>query len=196
MKICVFCGTFNPIHLGHLQIAYFVKTNCSFEKIIFIPSNKSPFKLNSHDIATQRLEMVKLAIKDMPFCEVDEIEFKSQGISYTYYTVLKLYEKYDIDGKINFIIGDDAFLQIQKWYKSNELKKLVKFILLPRNLSLDCAKLKHLENEGFEFELLNMKRINLSSTLIRDKIKSEESIEGLVTKEVEKYIYENKLYGN
>ena len=200
MKICLLCGTFNPIHNGHLEIAKFVQKKFHFEKIIFIPSFISPFKQNlDKKIAFDRLEMVKIALKSKKHFDLSDIEFNFNQVSYTYNTICAIYKKYkdELEGKINFIIGYDAFLNIDKWYKTDELKKLVKFLVCTRDVKNNQninEKFNSLNENGYDFELLDFAPIDISSSQIRENIKINKKIDSMVPKEVKEYIYEKNLY--
>lgn len=186
MTICVFPGTFNPIHNAHIMMAEFVLNNFNFDKIIFIPAYLPPHKEIESNLATHRLEMVKLATEQNPRFEVSDIEYKSEGKSYSIITVRKLIEQYNLKNRLNFIIGTDAFAKINTWYKAEELKKLVHFIVFPRNTAkLDVEELK---NQDWDFELINWECKDISSTKIRNGDKFE------TNKIVEAYIKNNDLY--
>jgi len=184
MTICVFPGTFNPIHLAHLKMAQFVLENFGFEKVIFIPSYIPPHKQVDSSLAKHRYNMVKLAIKNNSRFEISDIEYKSEGKSYTLITVKKIKELYNIDSRLNFIIGTDAFKNIKTWYKSEELKDLVHFLVFPRNDDIINSS----DFEGYDYELVNCEKLNISSTDIRENHKTE------TTKEVNEYIFESRLY--
>ena len=194
MKYCLFMGTFNPIHNAHLSFAQKVKDNFSFDKIIFVPAYIQPFKSKDECIksANDRYKMLEIAIKNYPFFEVSNIEYQKGDTSYTVETIELLYEQLnDIEGKINIIIGTDAFKNIFKWYRAEELIKLVNFIVLKRET--DDLPLQK-EFEKISYNILESENINISSTKIRNMIKSGQDISGLVPAEVERYIYGNKLY--
>lgn len=189
MKLCVFQGTFNPIHKVHLKMAEFVLTNYNFNKILFIPAYKPPHKDYDPALSMHRLNMVKLATQSNPKFEVCDIEFQSNRISYTYYTILELYKIYDVDGKINFIIGTDAFKNIDKWYEADKLKELINFIVFKRENELDDLRYKELKSKGYNFTFAQMDFEDVSSTIIRKNLSDK-----YVTKEVMRYIEENGLY--
>ena len=138
--------------------------------------------------------MVKLATAYNPHFEVSDIEFQSEGKSYSYLTVLKLYEKYKPDEKIHFIIGTDAFEKIESWYETDKFKKIVDFIVFIREN--EEVKLDYLRQKGYNFEFAQMPFVDISSTELRENIKLGKPINNLVTKEVEEYIYKNGLYRN
>ena len=189
MKLCVFQGTVNPIHKAHLTMADFVLKNYDFDKIFFIPAFKPPHKDYDENLTPHRLQMVKLATQFNPKFEVLDIEYKNDRKSYTYLTILELYKMFQIDGKINFIIGTDAFEKIESWYEINNLKKLVKFLVFPRENLLDTTKFDALKLKGYDFEFMQMRFEDISSTQVRNG-----EIKNFVTKEVEEYIDKNGLY--
>lgn len=192
MKLCVFQGTFNPIHKAHLKMAEFVLKNFDFDKILFIPAYKPPHKDYDTSLCLHRLNMVKLAVQYNPKFEVSDIEYKNDRPSYTYLTILELYKKYNVEGKIHFIIGTDAFKKIETWYETDKLKELVKFIVFKRENELDETIYNKLKSNGYNFEFAKMDFNDISSTEIRQS----SDITKFVTKEVKDYIEENGLYKN
>ncbi len=180
MSICVFPGTFNPIHEGHLKMANYALEKYYFDKIIFIPSYIPPHKEIHSNLAAHRYEMVKLAIKTNPKFEISDIEYKSEEKSYSLITVKKIIEQYEIKGRLNFIIGTDAFAKIDSWYKAEELKEFVHFIVFPRKG--DIIE----ENNSWDYELTDMDFVDISSTEIRNGNKIDSNVEG--------YIKKNGLY--
>lgn len=194
MNICIFSGTFNPIHNAHLKMAEYILEKYGFDKVIFIPAYKPPHKKYQADMCIHRYNMVKLAIKNNSKFEISDIEFKNEEKSYSYITVQALREKYNILGKIHFIIGTDAFEKIETWYKSDKLKKIVDFIVFIRENNK--VNFQNLKEKGYNFEFAEMPFIDISSTVIRTKISAGESINSLVPEEVEDYIYKNGLYRN
>ena len=180
MAICIFPGTFNPIHEAHLKMAQFALDNYKFEKIIFIPAYLPPHKEINKNLASHRFKRVEMATANNPKFEVSDIEFKNGGKSYSLITVQKIREQYKIEGKLNFLIGTDAFEKIETWYKADELKKLVHFIVFDRGVKLS-------PKEGWDFELASMDFVDISSTEIRQS--HNETIQ-----EVKEYIENNGLY--
>lgn len=181
MNICIFPGTFNPIHKGHLKIAEYTLNKYHFDKIIFIPSYIPPHKILDKNLSKHRFEMIKLAIKNNNKFEISDIEYKSEEKSYSINTVSKIIEQYNINNRLNFIIGTDAFAQINTWYKANELKRLVHFIVFPRK----GYNIEHITD--WDYELVDMEMIDISSTNIRNGITND-----IIN--VEGYIKDNGLY--
>ena len=180
MAICIFPGTFNPIHEAHLRMANFALQNYGFEKIIFIPAYIPPHKEISANLAEHRYRMVEIATSKNPKFEVSDIEYKRDTNSYSLITVKKIIEQYNIKGKLNFLIGTDAFEKINSWYKADELKNLVHFIVFPRGVELS-------DKSGWDYEMAPMDFLDVSSTEIR-KNKNDN------IKEVKDYIDKNDLY--
>lgn len=111
-------------------MAEYVLAHYGFDKIIFIPAYKPPHKDYNPDMSRHRFNMVKLATQNNPHFEVSDIEYKSESKSYSYLTALKLYKQYNIDGKINFIIGTDAFEKLRAGTKAKNSKKLLILLFL------------------------------------------------------------------
>lgn len=168
MKLCIFCGTFNPIHNAHLKMAQYAIDNYRFDKVLFIPAFNPPHK----DIALSehRFKMVELAIKNNSAFEISDIEYKRKGKSYTYLTVLELYKVYNIEGKITFIIGKDAYENFNSWYQADKLKELINFIIFER------------EDK------------DISSSKVRTAIRKNLPVSDMIPKVVEDYINKNGLY--
>lgn len=168
MKLCIFAGTFNPIHNAHLKMAQLAYKNHGFDKILFIPAYNPPHKDTA--LSEDRYKMVELAIQKFPYFEISDIEYKREGKSYTYLTILELYKKYNIEGKISFIIGKDAYEKFDSWYEAEKLKELIDFVIFDR-----CEE-------------------DISSSKVRQRIKENKSIKELVPEEVGDYIERHNLY--
>lgn len=197
MNICLFCGTFNPVHNAHIRMAQYVLRKFDFEKVIFIPSYIPPHKNTQGVSAENRMEMVRLAINGQKRFEVSDIEFQlaqKYEKSYTYLTILELRKLFNTEEKFNFIIGTDAFEKIESWYEADKLKGLLKFIVSRREDDCDLSRFDYLREKGFDFDFTNLAFYDISSTELRNKISRGESISEFVPKTVEDYIIENGLY--
>ena len=127
-KIGVFGGTFDPIHLGHLYIAYEAKAKLGLDRVIFIPSGIPPHKqFNNVTKAIDRYNMVKEAISDYDGFEVNDYEIKKNDISYTFQTLEHLKNIYN-NSEIYFITGGDCLLNLDKWKNVYKILELCKFI--------------------------------------------------------------------
>ena len=194
MKLCVFQGTFNPIHKVHLEVARFAKEYYGFDSILFIPAYIPPHKNIDKTLAVHRFNMIKLAISGYDFFKISDIEYKNEANSYTYNTITELYKRYDVDGKINFIIGTDAFLEIKTWYKTELLKDLVHFIVFKRTSDFKESDFDELKKIGYDFEFSPMNYIDVSSTKLRENIHKHLSVNDMEIGEIREYIKKNGLY--
>lgn len=178
-------GTFNPPHLGHLIIAQEVQNQLNFDEIWFMPNQQPPHKENQDGISSfHRAEMVKRAILGNHQFKIQTIELERSGRSYTFDTMMLLTEKYNHD--FYFIIGADMVEYLPKWYKIDELIKIVKFVGVNRP--------KYDKTTDFPIININVPNIEISSQMIRSKIKEGESIRYFVPDTVKEYIEENRLY--
>ncbi len=185
----IFGGTFDPIHLGHLITARSVKELRKLDKIIFIPAFISPHKTgNESTEANHRLKMTKLAVKNIKYFEVSDIEIKRENVSYTIDTLKILSKKYD---KIDLIIGYDNIFDFYSWKEPDEILNLANLIVLRRKSQQDNRKKdKYFKKANF----LETPAIEISSSEIRERLQKNLPIDFLVTKEVQNYIIKNNLY--
>jgi nicotinate-nucleotide adenylyltransferase len=188
-KVGIFGGTFDPIHLGHLITAQSVKEIRELEKIIFIPAFISPHK---SDIKTSspedRLKMIKLAIKNIPFFDYSDMEIKMGGVSYTVDTLRELQKQYE---KLEFIIGYDNIFSFHTWKDPDEILKLSTIIVLKRKSShAPPFQDKYYRQAVF----VETRGIEISATDIRERVKHGMPINFLVPPTVMEYIYNQKLY--
>ena len=194
MKLCVFQGTFNPIHNAHLAMAHYIQNTFDYNTILFIPAYKPPHKEVDEDLSNHRYQMVKMALSGESFFGISNIEFQNERYSYTYYTIEELYKRYKIEGKIGFIIGMDAFSEITEWFETDKLKELVHFLVFPREREIDTERLAFLHCKGYNYTVIKMPPINLSSTDLRERLVKKKPIEAFVPQVVMEYIKQNELY--
>ncbi len=186
-KIGILGGTFDPIHCGHLILAEFAIENFMLDKIIFIPINIPSHKNKPQAPAKHRYNMIKLAIQDNPAFEVSMLEIKRGGISYSYETLEQLHATCK---KTNFyfILGADAFNELETWKKYSVLVKQSDFVVATRN----GVKIKKLPNaRAFK---LPIPKIDISASEIRSRIKNNLSIKYLVPERIRDYIQAYNLY--
>lgn len=207
-KIGLFGGTFNPIHIGHINIAKTVYESFSLDELHFIPSKIPPHKNLWLTPAKDRYEMVKLAVRNLKGNYfVSDYEIKKKGVSYTYLT-LKHYRKNYPNDQIFFITGTDIFATIQTWNNWERLFDFANFIvinrkelsfielisILPKKLLKILRNLETFENTLYgRIVLFKAKEVDISSTKIRDMFKTGEMSSYLPGSVVE-YIKKNNLY--
>jgi nicotinate-nucleotide adenylyltransferase len=215
MKLGLMGGTFNPIHIGHLEIASKVLDIFNLKKVIFILSGNPPHKNRGEIVdASHRLKMIKLAISEgvrysdssessdsnYKRFEVSDIEIKRKGKSYTLDTIKQIREIHSIstrnrktggDTDIYFIAGADSALDLPNWKDPLKILSLSHFVVVER----PHFSLKGLD-EKYRKRIITVEGIfvDISSSDIRKRIREGKPIKSLVPKDVEKYIRKNKLY--
>jgi nicotinate-nucleotide adenylyltransferase len=198
-RYAIMGGTFDPIHFGHLAAAEEVRQKLSCDKIIFIPSGNPPHKKErALTDATHRYAMTEMAVASNPNFEISSIEIKRNGYTYTLDTVKQLLDHYKNNVELFFITGADAMLEIETWYKVDELLSLCGFVAVTRpgydKLRLE-QKLEYLRSKyNSRLYIVDVPGLNISSTDIRKRAKEGSSIKYLVPEVVEEYIYANGLY--
>ena len=198
-RIGVLGGTFNPIHNGHLEIAGAVRKAYRLDKVLFIPSGMPPHKTRTEVIgAEHRLAMVRRAISGEPYFEVSEMEINRSGYSYTVDTPGQLRQIYGPDCTIYFIIGADIIPELITWREASRVFSLCEFIAVLRPGHTRQEFLTEIEKLRTDYKAsintADAQMPDISSTQIRELIKENKPITGLVPKCVEKYVIENRLY--
>lgn len=196
MAIALYGGSFDPIHIGHLITSTNAVEVYNLDKVIFIPSHITPLKDRNLEASdNDRFEMVNRSIRRNPKFAVSDYEIKNDGVSYSYNTVKYFKENYKNE-KIYFIIGTDRAKDLKKWYNIEELSKLVTFVFVARdNEKLEEIIEKDDFYKGIDYEIMVSPIIEISSSLIRNKIKQNKKIDYMVTDECKSYIEELSLYG-
>ncbi len=186
MKIGLYFGSFNPIHIGHQIIASHIIENTDLNKIWFMVSPQNPLKpkgslLNEYD----RLNLVRLAIENDNRFKAVDVEFKLPKPSYTIDTLTYLNEKYPTY-EFTVIMGSDSFQNIEKWKNYELLCKNYNIVVYNRP-GFDVMTQKNVT-------ILKAPFLDISSTLIRNNIKEKKSIKYLVCDAVFEEITLNKYY--
>ncbi|MCX8117402.1 MAG: nicotinate-nucleotide adenylyltransferase [Desulfobacterota bacterium] len=210
-KVGLFGGTFNPIHLGHLRGAEEIREGFGLDEVIFIPSANPPHKPPEEILdARHRVEMVRLAISSNPFFSLSEIELKRPGKSYTIDTLRHFCGEGSDDHY--FIMGGEAFGEIETWKDYKELFVLSHFIVMLRHgceASPDVSALPETLRSEFRYDLelkawvhpsgkrlyfREISFLDISSTKVRELIERGASVRYLIPPEAEAYLRKHALY--
>lgn len=195
-KIGIIGGTFNPIHLAHIYIAYEAKCQLNLDKVIFMPAGSPPHKKNEDILdAPLRYEMVQEAIKSYEDFEISNYEIEKEGFSYTYETLEHLKSK---DNKLYFITGADCLMNIEKWKNPDRIFRVSNLVVFNRpgydkellNIQKDEIEKKY--NTSINF--LDIMDLEISSSMIRARIKQGKRIDFFISKGVLDFIRENNIY--
>jgi nicotinate-nucleotide adenylyltransferase len=216
-KIGIYGGAFNPVHYGHLRTAEDVYEALSLDRILFIPSGRTPFDKPDLAKASHRLEMIRKAIRGNRHFAVSDLEIKSRSKSYTVDTVKRLKKQYQ-RSELFFILGIDAFLDLPYWKQPDRLMELVSFIVISRpgctftalysspylrgmskkvlkELDHGRRRTQHGDSAGNrKIVLCNVTALNISASDIRNIINTGKSINYLLPDSVKSYIISNNVY--
>ena len=189
MKIGLFGGSFDPVHLGHLLVAQATIEELGLDRLFFIPAAQSPFK-SENEIAPAkiRLQLLRLALAGKTNCEIDEQEIWRGGISYSIET-LRDYAKRFSGAQLFYLIGADNISKLNEWREADELAKLAEFVAVPR-LGEKAAEFP----KPFCGRILKGFPIEISSSQIRARMKAGLPVENLVPPFVAEAIHAAKLY--
>lgn len=193
MKIGLFFGSFNPIHVGHLIIANTVRGYTKLNQVWFVVSPQNPFKTTKSLLPdVDRLRMVELAIEDNFDLRACNIEFGMPKPSYTVDTMAYLSEKYP-QHQFSLIMGNDNLMHFHKWKNYKQILAYAGIFTYPRpNVNLEAMQ-EEIKNHP-KIEMVEAPLLDISATFIRNCIKKEIPIKYMVHEKVEQYIYDRKLF--
>lgn len=190
-RTLLFGGSFDPVHMGHIHLMKMAEKFTSYERIILMVARISNFKQESRPASGQdRIAMLKLAVDeflsenpDFPIeIVISPMEIERSGVSYTYDTVKTVYDSFDIEGKLGFMMGDDLLPSLHKWYRYEELKKIVTFVCFTRDGN------KVIKDSDADIFLIESPIVTASSTDIRNGDYS------MLPSSVRDYIEKHNLY--
>lgn len=212
IDVAIIGGTFDPVHIGHIEMAKYIVDNMYSNEVIILPSFNSPHKyINTISSYEHRIDMLKLAFADYNNIEISRFEeeyYKLNPNTKTYtYEILEKFKKKFFNYKIHFVVGFDSIKAISTWHRYLELIRDYEFYIFDRNddefKTLEQKKF-YLDNLGkhqgidFKYIMFDYKVPNISSTSIRSMLKNFEENKNILNvfldDKVTEYIKENKLY--
>jgi nicotinate-nucleotide adenylyltransferase len=189
MKIGIFGGSFDPVHLGHLLVARAAREEAGLERLFFVPAAQSPFKPEAEPApAAERLRWLRLALAGETTAEVDEQEIRRGGPSYTIETARAYALKYP-GAELYYLIGADQTALLGKWREAAELAHLVQFLIIPRPGEI-VAELA----APFRGRVLRGIPLGVSSSEIRARLKAGLPVSHLTPAAVAEALGNNRLY--
>lgn len=197
LQIGLFGGTFDPIHLGHVNMINQLCEQMQLDRVLFIPSYIPPHKHKPHMTSyTDRLMMTRLAVAEEPRFEVSAYESEQETPSYTYHTVMHFSKVYSND-MLYYIMGVDAFNDIETWYHWQELLQMTNFIVVDRpdrTLTISEVTKEILRESPYKVHHLALHTLPVSSTMVRKRLLAKESVADCLAPAVQKYIEDHQLY--
>ncbi len=198
-RIGIMGGTFDPVHNGHLLLGRQAYAEYNLDEIWYMPSHIPPHKKDrSITPSEDRIEMLRLALQDMPYCIVSEFEMKREGNTYTAHTLALLQEEYP-EYQFYFIIGADSLFQIERWYHPEKVMALTTLMVsgrdypeAERTIEEQIAYLE--EKYGAKILQLHNEEVDIASAEIRRRIEEGKDVSKDIPKVVEEYIASRALY--
>ena len=188
MRIALFGGSFDPVHHGHLLLAQDAVEQLDLDHLVFIPAGVNPHKLQCAPVADGhlRLKMLEAAIAGVDIFKSDPLELERSGPSYTVDTVERYKERWP-RARLFLLLGEDNLAKLDTWHRIERLRELVEFVCFGRaqGEGVSVSQPNHLRLE---------RRIDISSTEIRQRIARGLPIHYLVPESVRALIQSNALY--
>ena len=198
MRLGVLGGTFDPPHMGHLILAEEARLALGLEQVLFVPAG-NPWRKAGQELSPRedRLAMVRLAVGGNPHFAASTLEIEREGPSYTADTLAALREQLAADSEIFFILGQDSLADLPNWWQPQRIISLARLAVAAR-IAWEPAQADALEREvrGISQRLvwLDMPRIDISSTAVRERVRRRLSFRYWVPPAVEEYIRQHGLY--
>ncbi len=196
-RIGIFGGTFDPIHIGHLILAEEAWSQLQLDRIYLVPAGDPPHKRNRKlTPAIHRLRMLQLAIADIRYLKISRIDVDRPGPHYTVDMVRLMRQKLGDQVDLYFLMGMDSLRDLPTWYEAQWLIDNCKLVALSRHdVDLDWTNLEHsLPNVHSRVIILDMPELEIASHTLQERVRAERPIRHQVPREVEEYIFNNKIY--
>jgi nicotinate-nucleotide adenylyltransferase len=198
MNIGVLGGTFDPVHNGHLLVAEEAKTRLNLAVVIFVPAGQPWLKVDRPITpAEHRLQMLRLVLADKPDFKLSTMELERAGPSYTVDTITELQRQLDAEDELFFILGWGSLAELPQWQDVPRLIQLCYFVAAPRP-GAPRPDLKALEASipgiSQRVMLLDKPYVDISASVIRDRVARGLSVRHLVPEPVNRYLKEHGLY--
>jgi nicotinate-nucleotide adenylyltransferase len=191
VRLAIFGGSFDPPHIGHLLVAVDAAEQLALDRIVFVPTATQPLKAGrAVASAEQRVAMVRLLVAGDPLLEVSTVEVDRAGLSFTVDTLAHFAERQPQDTRF-LLLGDDVLASFGQWKEPQRILGLAQVVLLEREGR--HSALPSIMG-GAEVVRLRPRRVDVSSTEIRDRIRTGKSVRGMVTDGVAEYIGRAGLY--
>jgi nicotinate-nucleotide adenylyltransferase len=201
-RVLIFGGTFDPPHRAHVELPPRIAKQLGCDRLLYVPAALNPLKVDSPPTdSLHRLEMLRLAVADVPGAEICTIELERQGPSYMIDTLEELHSRLGDDVEMRLLIGADQAMEFHRWKDWRGIIKLAKPVVMlrpPWNRERFREQLaEQYDSEQVERWLswtIDVPAIDVSSSLIRERIAANGDLSDLLNKDVARYIREHGLY--
>lgn len=194
MRLGIFGGTFDPPHVGHLLAASDAIEHLKLDRLVFVPAAQQPLKVGRVAApAVHRLAMVRLTVGPDPRLEADSVEVDREGLSYTVDTLRDFAGRYP-SAELFFLVGADVLSSFAQWRDPHTVLELATLAVMVRGAESEGAARDVDAALAARATFIPTRRIDVSSTEIRDRVQSGRSIHGFVTDAVAEYISSHGLY--
>jgi nicotinate-nucleotide adenylyltransferase len=200
MRLGVFGGTFNPVHLGHLILAEQCREQGRLDQVLFIPAARPPHKQDKALAGyAQRVEMLALAVSGHAAFRIDELEKDRPGPSFTVDTLAELQERHP-EAELFLIIGSDTLHDLRLWHQPNRVLELAGLLVVPRSGWVvpgaeDVRRTLALPEEfPLRYQSCDIPRVDIASRDLRRRIAEGRSVRYLMPRAVEAYVHDKGLY--
>ena len=195
MRLGILGGSFDPPHVGHLVVAQDAITALSLDRLLIVPAAQQPLKSIMHASPTDRLAMTHRCFDGVPEIVVSPVEIKRGGLSFMVDTVASIRRDFP-STDLHLLIGEDVVESLPRWREPERLRSMVRLVVLTRVVGdIDAAPPSDQRNESDgSIRYLATRRIDVSSTEIRARVRDGRSIRGHVTDLVAEYIALSGLY--
>jgi nicotinate-nucleotide adenylyltransferase len=191
VRIGVFGGTFDPPHIGHLLVANDAREALELDRLMFVPTGAQPFKVDTPPVASgqDRLEMVRLAVADDANYVVDDAEINRKGLSFTVDTLEHLSDR-NPAARLFLLMGEDVLAGFEKWRSPGRIRELATLVAVSRSGLTGSVP----DPATAAVLRVSSRRVDVSSTEIRQRRRAGKSIKGFVPESVERFIDVRGLY--
>ncbi len=205
-EIGLFCGTFNPVHYGHLLIAECARSQFKLEKVLFVTSPRPPHRDDVYLDGMARHNMVAAAVQDNSMFEAATIEIERPGASYTIDTINYVRGLFGPDLRLNLLIGGDNVSQLKTWHKIEDIYRSCRLLVARRTIDLQnknnestrglSSDLQAIEVDGAKYEVIDFPLVDISSSMIRSRLAAGKSVLYMVPLAVNEILQSRGYYSN
>jgi nicotinate-nucleotide adenylyltransferase len=196
MRVGIFGGTFDPVHLGHLILAEQCREQGRLDQVWFVPAARPPHKQDMELTPfAQRVEMLQLAIAGQPAFRVEELEKDRPGPSFTAVTLEELHLRHP-DHQWFLLLGGDSLRDLPGWYQPERIVVLAELLVMPRPGAVvpDVEQLRTMLGAAVRVQVVDVPLIGIASTDLRERLRNGRSARYLTPRAVEAYIVDKRLY--